>query len=172
MKKISLFLVCSLILQSFAWAGPKESLKAILDEYRFALTVEWDQRDHAELQKMQAKFSEEFNKLVKEENLSAKDLTVFLKENSRDLNLDESVLASLENGHGELDVERAQRLLNEKADLLYMQGSSWAPEEVLVYGFLGLLILEVIVLAITYKDDPCPNPEYHPNNVPYTCIYE
>lgn len=74
MKKISLFLVSSLLLQSLAWATPKDSLRNVMDEYRYALTVEWDQKDQKALEAIKASFGSEVKKIVAEEKLSSEDI--------------------------------------------------------------------------------------------------
>lgn len=172
MKKISLFLVSSLLLQSLAWATPKDSLRNVMDEYRYALTVEWDQKDQKALEAIKASFGSEVKKIVAEEKLSSEDIKAFLQENSHELNLADAEIALLVDAQENLDAEKAQDLLSEKAKGLYKQGSHWAPlEDIALYGGIGLLVFELIVLIITTKDDPCPNPEYHPNDVPYSCNY-
>ena len=85
MKKISLFLVASLLLQSLAWASPKDSLKNVLDEYRFALTVEWDQKDLRQLESIKESFQSGVKRIIQEEKLTTADLMDYLKENSHDL---------------------------------------------------------------------------------------
>jgi hypothetical protein len=172
MKKLSLFLVSSLLLQSFAWAGPKENLKSILDDYRYAVTVEWDQKDKAQLETYKSQFSGELTKLIQDEKLSVKDVSEFVKENSKSLKIDANVLELLKDKNGQLNLQRAQQLLEDSTEQMYMQGSSWAPEQILLYGLVTLAVFEIVVLIITARDDKCPNPDSHANDVPYTCIYE
>ncbi|MBA2405136.1 MAG: hypothetical protein H0V66_10230 [Bdellovibrionales bacterium] len=172
MKKFSLFLVSCFLLQSFAWAGPKEKLKSILDEYRYAVTVEWDQKDKAQLENFKSKFSAELVKLIQAEKLSVKDVTDFVKENSKEFKIDANAIELLKDQNGQLNLERAEQLLKDSSEQMYMQGSSWAPEQLLLYGLVTLAVFEIVVLIITARDDKCPNPTYHPNDVPYTCIYE
>lgn len=160
------------MIQSFAWAGPKASFKSILDEYRYAVTVEWDQKDQAQFEAIKAKFSSDLTQLVEDENLSSKDLQNFLRANARDLSLNESTLTTLENADGSLNVARAQDLLNKNADALYLQGSSWTALDTLKWGIGVLVVFEIVVLIVTAREDKCPNPEYYANNIPYGCIYE
>jgi hypothetical protein len=172
MKMLSVFLISVVLLQSVAWAAPKDTLKTILDEYRYAVTVEWDQKDSAQLAIYQAQFSQALKRLVEEDKFSAADLKAFMKENSRELLIDESVFASLEDKNGKLNLERAEQLLEENSKQIYMQGSSWTAQELLIGGIIFLLVAEIVVLIITARDDKCPNPQYHPNDIPYPCIYE
>jgi hypothetical protein len=53
-----------------------------------------------------------------------------------------------------------------------MQGSSWTAQELLIGGLIFLAVAEIVVLIITARSDECPNPEYHPNDIPYPWIYE
>jgi hypothetical protein len=172
MKLLSVFLLSVVFLQSVAWAGPKDNLKTILDEYRYAVTVEWDQQDKAQLAIYQAQFSKELKGLVEEQNFSAKDLKAFIKENTRNLQIDETAFAVLEDKNGNLNLERVQQLLEDSSRQIYMQGSSWTAKELLIGGLIFLIVAEIVVLIITARDDKCPNPEYHPNDIPYPCIYE
>lgn len=169
MKKISLFLVCSLLMQSFAFAGPKESLKSVLDEYRYAVTVEWDQKDLSQLDLYKAKLSAELKILVQAEKFSAQDLKSFLLQNSE---LDQAVIASVSDKNGELNLEKVQSVLETQTDLLYSKGSSWSPNNSLWYGLGILAAFEIVVLIMNTKDDLCPNPANHPNDIPYNCRYE
>lgn len=172
MKKIGLFVVSCFLLQSFSWAGPKDNLKIILDEYRYSVTVEWDQKNKEELENHKSKFKAELTKLIQDEKLSVKDVTEFIKENSNDLKINEHVFDQLKDHNGQLNLYRTQQMLENSADQMYMQGSSWAPEEILLYGLITLAVFEIVVLIITARDDKCPNPNGHANDVPYTCIYE
>ena len=172
MKKLSMFLVSCLLLQSFAWAGPKENLKTILDDYRFAVTVEWDQKDKAQLEVYKAQFAAELTKMIEADQLSVKDVTDFVKENSKELKIDAAAFELLKDQNGQLNLERTQKMLEDSSNQIYMQGSAWAPEQLLIGGLIFLAVFEIVVLIITAREDKCPNPDYHANDIPYTCIYE
>lgn len=172
MKYISRFLTICLLLQSFAWASPREGLKTAFDEYRYALTVEWDQQDQEQLKKIQASFTQEMQRLVVEEQLTAEEFALFIKENHRSLQVEEDILDLVRDRQGQFDLGRAQRMLEEGSDLMYSQGASWTAEDVLIYGFIGLIVFEIVVLIITHRDDVCPNPTRYPNDVSFECIYE
>jgi hypothetical protein len=172
MKYFSLFLVSCFLLQSFAWAGPKESLKATLDNYQYAVTVDWDQKDQAQLQNLKAQFSAELNQLIEEENLSLRDVTEFIQENSNELQIDAQTLALLSDNNGQLNLERAQEMLEHRSNKMYAQGSSWSPVKVLIYGLIAVAVFEIVTLILTQENKQCPNPiASHPLDVPYTCVY-
>ncbi len=174
MRKLNLVIVCSLLLQSFAWASPKDSLKSVVDEYRFALTVDWDQKDQVQLEKIRSNFSEELKKVVVQEKVSANDLQAFISENSYSLKLNDNVLDSIKDANGNLDLELAQQMLENSSEHLYMSGSSWSPEQLqslLLYGVLSLVVFELVVLIITARDDKCPTSVTYPNDVDYVCEY-
>ena len=172
MKATGLSLFFIFLLQNLAWAGPQESLKQILDDYRYAVTVEWDQKDEQQLKNLKSQFAEQLKILALKEKLSASELENFLLTHSRDFKVSSHEISLLKNSQGELELSKVQSLLEERSKELYQQGSSWAPEEVLGYGLLGLLFFEIVVLIITARDDKCPNPQSFPNDVPYPCIYE
>lgn len=172
MKKISLFLVSCFLIQSLAWAGPKDSLKQVLDEYRYFVTVEWDQQDQAQFNQAKEKFATEFSAIVEENNLSGKDIQNFLKENARDLKLNEATLASLEDANGKLNVERAQELLHTNASSLYQQGAAWTALDMLKWGIGILVAFEIVVLILNSRDDKCPYDGPWQYDVTYECVYE
>ena len=172
MKATGLILFFVFLFHSLAWAGPQESLKQILDEYRYAVTVEWDQKDQAVLSALKVEFGEKLKSLAQREKMDASELEEFILRNSKDFKVSQHEIALLRNAHGELELSKVQLFLEERSQVLYQRGSSWAPEEVLVYGLLGLLFFEMVVLIITSRDDKCPNPQSFPNNVPYPCMYE
>lgn len=171
MKKLLLVIIPCLLLQSLAMAAPQRNLRSVIDDYRYSTTVEWDQHDKAELDLINAKFVAELKGLASEGALTMAEVrSVFQAQKD----VDPAALEILKNENGEVVLENLRALIEERSESLYSSGSSWAPPrpgDILLYGILALVMMEIAVLIITSTDDVCPNPTSYPESVRYDCIW-
>ncbi|MFL5785256.1 MAG: hypothetical protein ACJ76H_11635 [Bacteriovoracaceae bacterium] len=169
MKRFILFLIPCLLLQSFAWAAPSQDLRQLIDEYRYSLTVEWNQKDEAALAAINSRFSDQLKAL---DGLSQSELREALRGQK---DVDPVVLELLKDKDGKVVLQKLQDLIKERSHEMYAEGSSWAPSAGSVFGVgLGILFFaEIAVLVIYSKDDVCPNAgaENAPEGVQYDCQY-
>lgn len=164
MRKIIFALAACLLLQSFAWADSGRGLRQIIDEYRYATTVEWDQRDTAVFEEMNRKFQDDLRSLGE---VSAAELREALKGQG---DIDPAVLEILKNEKGEVIQEKLQDLIDTRAGQMYASGSSWSPLGVFWAGAGILLVMEIVALVM--RDGTCNNPgEPFPEDVEYDCIW-
>lgn len=161
MKKLILFLVPLLLIQSVAFADTATGLKALIDDYRFNVTVDWDQKDEAALEQIQARFRQDLNALQSTQKITVADIKEAINTHDVEINTvlnqtDEAALA-----------EELQKLIDSRSEDMYARGTSWSPGAVFFSGLGILLVLEIIVLAM--KDSDCPNTLAYPEGVRYDC---
>ena len=157
MKKLILFLVPLLLVQSMAFADTATGLKTLIDEYRYNVTVEWDQKDEAALKQIQTRFHQD----VKALGVSVADIRAAVK-------TEDSEIAHVLNQKSEVAMaEELQELIDVRSHEMYAQGASWSPGAVFAAGLGVLLVLEIIVLAM--KNSDCPGNNTAPEGVRYDC---
>lgn len=169
MKNISQFLVLCVLFQSIAWAAPKDSLKTIVDEHRYALTVEWDQKDQVQYKKIMDSFDFNILRVIQQEGLMLGDIQEYLTENSYNLKLTQESLTRIQHA-GDMSAKELKKVLEHNLNQTYMRGSQWAPEVTAVIGISVLaLLFGAMMIAKSYAEECHSSNSYNPNNVPYTC---
>ncbi len=146
--------------QSVALAGSATGLKALIDDYRYSLTVEWDQKDEAALSQIQANFQRD----LKAQKVTIADLKAVLAETAIQ---DQEILSILNIQDESVMASELQKLIDTRGELMYARGTSWSPMGVFWTGAGILLVIEIIVLAM--KDSSCPNSVEYPEGVHYDC---
>lgn len=152
-----------MLFQSVASAAGTSPLKALVDEYRYSMTVEWDQKDEAALKAIQSKFHQD----LKAMNVTSSDLKELLSKSEAQ----DAELLSILNIQDELTMAgELQKLVDVRSETMYDRGTSWSPAGVFFSGLGILLVLEIIVLAINNSND-CENDLSHtyPEDVRYDC---
>lgn len=159
MKKLILFLVPLLLVQSFAFADSGAGLKTLIDEYRYSVTVEWDQKDEAALKGIQTRFRDDVRAL----DISVADIRAAVTTHDAEI-------ANVLNQESEAAMaEELQKLIDVRSQEMYAQGASWSPGAVFAAGLGVLLVLEIIVLAM--KNSDCPGNNTAPEGVRYDCVW-
>lgn len=163
MKTFILLLVPLLMFQSMAFADTATGLKALIDDYRYSLTVEWDQKDEAALQVIQANFQRD----LKAQQVTLADLKAVLSETAVQ---DQEILSILNIKDQAVMAGELQKLIDTRGEQMYSRGTSWSPMGVFWTGAGILLVIEIIVLAM--KDSSCPNSVNYPEGVHYDCEWQ
>lgn len=157
MKKLILFLVPLLLVQSIAFADSGAGLKTLIDDYRYSVTVEWDQKDEAALKTIQSRFHDD-----------VRALNVTLADVKSAVSTHDAEIANVLNQESEAAMAaELQKLIDLRSEGMYAQGASWSPGAVFGAGLGVLLILEIIVLAM--KNSDCPGNNTAPEGVRYDC---
>lgn len=162
MKKLILILIPILMLQSMAFGSSVNALKALIDDYHFALTVEWDQKDKAQLEAIQSQFGRELKSLQTQNIITPKDIKLAFKDSG--MNEAELDALLLTNNSAEL-----LALIDQKRQEMYDRGASWSPGAVFGVGLGILFVLEIVVLAL--KNSECPHEGNYPEGVRYDCVW-
>ncbi len=148
MKSLFRVLVAILLLPQFAMAGQAENLKALLDEYHYRISVEWDQQDQVVLSAIKSDFATQF-KTLEAQGLTSQDVSILTGVDAEELALEWRLM-------GDLSPEGLQSFLEEQ--LQRHQGASWtggmwvAPVAV-IGGFV--LLMTILIVSANKKFDRC-----------------
>lgn len=163
MKAISLILTLCLSLNVMASTGTVQDLERSFDLYTYALTVEWDQKDEAFLEKTNQEFSLKLEELV-EAGLTKQNLITFIEKkmsNKRQIQVLKDVIASHPNI---LTASDLAQVLNENAESFYTRGANWN-SQILQGAVIGILAIG----ALWWMMDKMMYPEYAPCVKTNTC---
>lgn len=146
-KLLSLLLV--LCFSANVMAGSTIGLERAMDEYQFALTVEWDQKDQKFYQAKTDAFFAEMAKLIAKDGLSQEEiLSVASKKMSNKTQFEALKLKLSLVGKAPSSSELASVLQSSVKDM-YQSGASWNGDAVLpVLG--GLLVAALIGYTIWF----------------------
>jgi hypothetical protein len=142
-KIISFTLLFSLFISS-SQAGTLTGLKSAADEFQYALTVEWDQKDKAFYNEQAEKFLSKIEGL-REQGLTTEQFNAFMVSEVKDKDLAKSLetslmMVKLQN----LSSSESSELVFQTLSRHYSKGSSWNGSVVIT----GILIASLIGLAI------------------------
>ena len=147
MKKIvSVVLLLCLCTNVFAGTAGVKKLERHLDDYQYAMTVEWDQKDQEFKEAKTKEFNVALEKVIREEGVSQLEIMSLLQKKvvSKDaLNAIQLKLALL--GNASTPEALAKSLEGATKDM-YTQGASWNGEVV-----IPLAIGVIVVAIIAYK---------------------
>jgi hypothetical protein len=150
MKFLSLLLCLCLSMNTFA-STSFQDLERSLDEYHYALTVEWDQKDKDFYNAQTNKFFA----AIRASGLSKEDLLSFIEKKTKNKSAVESMKLKAEilSKQADSDTELAEMLRISSGDY-YSQGASWTGDTVLIGGIilvLGALIAYGIWWNVKYQ---------------------
>lgn len=146
MRIISLLIAFCFSLNVMASTGTIQELEKHLDDYQYALTVDWDQKDEAFYNAKTKDFFEKIGKLIKEDGLSQEQVMKLVEtkmNNKEALNALKLKLNVLSKGASQ---EELANIVKESAKDLYAKGASWNGEVV-----IGVAVLAVFVGLIAYS---------------------
>jgi hypothetical protein len=149
---VSIVLVLCFIQNALASTN---GLNALIDEYQYFLTVEWDQKDLS-LQKENAqKFEQKVKTLFAEGDLTQEEFLKTLEQRIPNKKALERVRLRLALSGNKLSPQEIANVIEEfKADL-YKSGSSWNAGEVALTGLyiaLGILLIGALIWEATLTD--------------------
>lgn len=147
MKFISMILALTLSMNVFA--DSVVSLEKSLNDYQYALTVEWDQKDLEFYQIKTKEFFESMTSLIKEEGLSQGEVLKFA-ETKMDKSAVEALKMKLSLLSKNLSVEELTLAIKESSQGFYAQGASWNGE-ILESVAIGLVVAGLIGYGIWYN---------------------
>lgn len=150
MKKLLLFILCFMMsLNSFANASGNQELIQIFDDYQYAVTVDWDQKDEKKLAELTDALYKNLDKLTLGKGINPKDIESLIT--SRVQNPAAVEIAKLKLrilGPNPSSLELA-KFLKEEGKNFYAQGASWNGEVVPLVGF-GVFFIGIIAYAIWF----------------------
>lgn len=150
MKLISLLLSFCLTFNVMAASGAISELERQLDDYHYALTVEWDQKDQQFYEEKTADFFKNVKKLIEKDGLTQKQVLTFLEKKSNNKLAINAISLRMSFLNKSSSVTDLSELIKETANELYSKGASWNGEVALITG-LGLVAIAAIGYAVWYS---------------------
>lgn len=147
MKLISVILALTLSMNVFA--NTVVSLEKSLNDYHYALTVEWDQKDLEFYEYKTKEFFENMILLIKEEGLSEADVLKFA-ETKMDKSAVDTLKMKLSLLSKKTSVEELTQAIKESSQSFYDRGASWNGE-ILESIAIGLAVAGLIGYAIWFN---------------------
>jgi hypothetical protein len=146
MKFLCWLLMLCLVSNAFAASASTADLSSVFNEYEYALTVEWDQKDKAMEQKITSEFFSKVDGLFKAKGLTAEAVEAFLVERIHDKSKLASIKAqvNLLSFKAESTSELAQ-LLSQNASSMRLEGANWNGSTLTLQ--IGALVLLAGLLA-------------------------
>jgi hypothetical protein len=145
MRVISLLLSLCFTFNVMASTGTVQELEKAIDEYQFAMTVEWDQKDQSFVKKTTDAFYGNLSELM-ERGLTQEEVMNVISQktkNPKDIEVLKLKLKSLAgNAHSSSDLAQA---IAENSKLLYSNGASWDGSVIITGG-----VLVVVAALIGY----------------------
>lgn len=141
MKKLFSFLLV-LCFSMSAMAGSTAGLERAMDEYQFALTVEWDQKDQAVYQAKTDAFFAEMAKLISSEGLSNQEVVALAEKKMQNKAQLEALKLKLALAGKAQNSKELANVLQSSVKDMYSRGASWNGDAVLpVLGGLAIAAL-------------------------------
>ncbi len=161
MKKIIFALTLVFAFQSIAFAAPVSGLKAVYDEYLFATTVEWDQKDASQIAAINSRFAEELADLEEAGLLSEAHVKEFFHAEISAGRVPQEVLMEILTPAGELNVASLSQVLKTQQHNFHNQGANWngagkTAFKIVAWGFLPALII-IALITTSGRKDMCTN---------------
>ncbi len=145
MRFVAFILSLCLTMNVIAASTGQLQLERELDEYNYALSVEWDQKDWKFYEAETEKFLIKLSYLMREQGLTPNDLTLLSEKKIKNKAVLDAVKHRVERlGPNSSEADLIE-ILKQTSTEFYSQGASWNGMAVLLYGG-GLVLLA----AITY----------------------
>lgn len=128
-------------------------LSTLVDDFQFALTVEWDQKDKVAFETINEEFRQKLNLIVQEEGISKTELMKFLETKVRNKKLLDEMQLRIQLMSQNPTSSEIQSLFNDMKSSIYGQGASWVGEVAFVTGWVILAVIFIVYLVKTLKED-------------------
>ncbi len=147
MRFVALFLSLCLTMNVFAASAGQLQLERELDEYNYALSVEWDQKDWKFYEAETEKFLKKLSYLMRERGLTPNDLTLLSEKKIKNKAVLDAVKLRVELLGPDSSEADLIQILKQTSTEFYSQGASWNGMAVLIYGG-GLVLLAALAYHI------------------------
>lgn len=144
MKFFSLLILFTLSFNALASSGTLSALEGHIDNYQYALTVEWDQKNDDFYKETTDDFFNKLSYLLEEEGLSREDI-LQVAENKLAGRVDiDALKLKLSLVSGVNETSDLAEVLKENTDNFYQRGASWDGE---VMGYLGIGLIGAALIG-------------------------
>ena len=142
-RLLSAVLLFCFTLNAFASSSGVLKLERLLDDYQYAVTVEWDQKDQKYYDAETKRIFEGMSALIQEEGLTKGEVLTLVEQklvNKRTLEALKFKLNVLSKTESPEDLART---LKESSKDMYSQGANWNAEVTIIAG-IGIVIIAVL----------------------------
>ena len=150
MRFVSLLVAFCFSLNVMASTGTIQELERHMDDYQYALSVEWDQKDQAFYEAQSKIFFEKMSKLISEQGLSQEEVLKMVEAKSKNKVALEALKLKLSVLSKNATPEELANIVKEASKDLYSQGASWNGEVVFSVA-LGLVLVGALVYSIWWS---------------------
>jgi len=155
MKLLAFILSFCLSFNVLAASGTVQALEKHLDDYHYALSVEWDQKDQSFYQAKTKEFFTNLEKLIKEEGLSSEEMISLAEKKMNNKEAVEALKLRFSLLNKNASVEELTKIIKESTSDLYSQGASWNGSVILTTSIV-LIIAAAVGYAIWWdKNHVC-----------------
>lgn len=159
-KTLSLFLAFS-VFSAQAQVASHQDLKSVVDEFQFALTVEWDQKDKSFYDAQTRKFQKSIESL-QAQGMSDLELLDYLKSTIKDQRVSKDLDQLYQQvSLGKTPRSEVQKLVKETLSQTYQQGANWNGN-----GTATVAIAAVVIIVAVLIFSSINNSKNDPNQAP------
>jgi hypothetical protein len=148
MKLISALVAFCFTMNVFAASGTINELSVVMDDYQYAMTVEWDQKDMAFKSKQLELLSARMGELFKD-GLTAQDVNVLIENRFKNSQVAEAAKIKLALMGDKITPANVVDLLKTSSTDIYSNGASWNGD--VQYFVWGGVIIAIIAIAVAYS---------------------
>lgn len=145
-RQIVTLIIAFTLFSTSAMASTHEGLKAAFDEFNFAVTVEWDQKDPLFLEAQKFELTQQIASL-ESQGLTREELIGFVKSKIKDASVIKTLDSVLEAvSLNKMTTEEAQDLMIKSLNKTHATGANW--NGAIVITPVALLVLILIVVLV------------------------
>jgi hypothetical protein len=149
MKKIMSLFLGMILTTQFALATGNDGLKKAMDEFHYAMTVDWDQQDQSFAQEQEHKFQTTIEKLI-EDGLTVDQLKKAFNDNTH-TSIDQ-IIGEI-NERNITDSLAVKNYIQQNLELNYSRGASWNLDD--VGGVLAAVVIFAVLGAAVFTFATC-----------------
>ena len=147
MRIISFLVAFCFSLNVMASTGTIQELERHMDDYQYALSVEWDQEDQAFYEAQTKAFFEKMGKLINENGLTQDQILKLVETKTKNKQAIEALKLKLSVLAKGASVEELAQIVKEYSKDLYSQGASWNGH-VVFSVVIGLVVVGALAYSI------------------------
>lgn len=151
MKIIPWILLLCMVTNAFG-SATDSAIRSSVEEFEYSLTVDWDQKDQASLEKIMGKFKSDLEAL-KKKGMTDQELLSYIESRATDKKQIERLRAKILLEQPSASPEAMANFFRAELASLKVQGASWNGEAIFSYGFSAVLVGILIYATISMMAD-------------------
>lgn len=149
MKILSLLLMLTLTLNSFAATGALPELERLIDDYHYTVSVEWDQKDQAAYKELNLAFIKRAKEVLAQNSLTQEEILQLAERRLGGKKEFETLKLKLNLRKAPASDEETIAIVQEISKDFYQKGASWNGDVVMGISIVaGLIIVSMVILHL------------------------